>query len=174
MAAVTIQSDFVAQENKSHHCFHGFPIYLPWHDRARCHVLSFWMLSFKPDFSLSSLTFLKRLFGGSLLSALGWHHLHIQGYWYFSKQSWFQLALHQAWHFTWCTLPNSYISKVKIYTLDILRSRFELVSCSTFGSNYCFLTCIQFSQRQVQCSGISISLRSFHILLWSTQSKTLV
>ena len=29
MAAVTIHSDFVAQENKICHCFHFFPIYLP-------------------------------------------------------------------------------------------------------------------------------------------------
>ena len=29
MAAVTIHSDFVAQENKVCHCFHCFPIYLP-------------------------------------------------------------------------------------------------------------------------------------------------
>ena len=30
MAAVTICSDFGAQENKVSHCFHCFPIYLPW------------------------------------------------------------------------------------------------------------------------------------------------
>ena len=29
MAAVTINSDFGAQENKVSHCFHFFPIYLP-------------------------------------------------------------------------------------------------------------------------------------------------
>ena len=29
MAAVTIFSDFGAQENKACHCFHCFPIYLP-------------------------------------------------------------------------------------------------------------------------------------------------
>ena len=33
-------------------------------------VLVFWMLSFKPTFSLSSLTFIKRLFRSSLLSAI--------------------------------------------------------------------------------------------------------
>ena len=30
MAAVTVHSDFGAQENKICHCFHFFPIYLPW------------------------------------------------------------------------------------------------------------------------------------------------
>ena len=33
-------------------------------------ILVFWMLSFKPTFSLSSFTFIKRLFGSSLLSAI--------------------------------------------------------------------------------------------------------
>ena len=33
-------------------------------------ILAFWMLSFKPTFSLSSYTFIKRLFSSSLLSAI--------------------------------------------------------------------------------------------------------
>ena len=45
---------------------HCFPIYLPWSDGTECHDLSFWMLSFKPTFSLSSFTFIKRLFSSSL------------------------------------------------------------------------------------------------------------
>ena len=32
MAAVTVHSDFGAQENKICHCFHFFPFYLPWSD----------------------------------------------------------------------------------------------------------------------------------------------
>ena len=67
-------------------------------------ILVFWMLSFKPAFSLSSFTFIKRLFSPSSLSALC--HLHVWGYWYFSQQSWFQLVLYPAWHFTRCTLHN--------------------------------------------------------------------
>ena len=65
-----IYSDVGAQENKVSHCFHCFPIYLPWSDGTRCHDLVFWMLSFKPTFSLSSFTFIKRLFSSSLLSAI--------------------------------------------------------------------------------------------------------
>ena len=75
-------------------------------------IFVFWMLSFKPVFSLSSFTFIKRLFGSSSLSAIVWCHLHIRGYWYFSWQSWFQLVLHPAQHFTWCTLHISYYYKV--------------------------------------------------------------
>ena len=65
MAAVTICSDFGAPKNKvSHcfHCFHSFPIYFPWSDGTDAMILVFWMLSFKPTFSLSTFTFIKRLF----------------------------------------------------------------------------------------------------------------
>ena len=41
MAAVTICSDYGAQENKVCHYFHCFPIYLPWNDGTGCHDLSF-------------------------------------------------------------------------------------------------------------------------------------
>ena len=42
------------------------PIYLPWRDSI---ILIFWMLSFKPNFSLSFFTFIKRLFSSSSLFA---------------------------------------------------------------------------------------------------------
>ena len=68
MAAVTICTDFGAQENKGCQCFHCLSI---------CHevmgpdamILLFWMLSFKPTFSLSSFTFIKRLFSSSSLNS---------------------------------------------------------------------------------------------------------
>ena len=70
MAAVTICSDFGAQRNKLSHCFHISP--------SICHkvmgpdamILVFWMLSFKPTFSLSSFTWVKRLFSSSSLTAI--------------------------------------------------------------------------------------------------------
>ena len=70
MAALTICSDFGAQKKKVSHCFHCFPIYLLWSDGTRCHDLSFWMFSFKPTFSLSSFTFIKRIFSSFSLSAI--------------------------------------------------------------------------------------------------------
>ena len=51
-------------------CFHCFHISLPWSDGTGCHDLSFWMLRFKPPFSLSSFTFIKRLFSSSSLSVI--------------------------------------------------------------------------------------------------------
>ena len=70
MAAVTVCSDFEAQENKIWHCFHFFPFYLPWSDGTGCHDIVFWMLSLMLAFSLSSFTFIKRLFSSSSLSAI--------------------------------------------------------------------------------------------------------
>ena len=46
MAAVTICSDFGAQENKVCHCFHCLPIYLPWSDGTGCHDLRFLNVEF--------------------------------------------------------------------------------------------------------------------------------
>ena len=63
---LTIHSDFGAQENKICHSFHCFSIYLPWSGM----ILVFWMLNFKPAFSLSSFTLIKRLFGFSSLSGI--------------------------------------------------------------------------------------------------------
>ena len=40
------------------HCFHCFPICFPWGDGPDAMILVFWMLSFKPAFSLSSFTFI--------------------------------------------------------------------------------------------------------------------
>ena len=152
MAAVTICSNFGAQENKVSHCFHCFP--------SICHevmgldaiILVFWMLSFMPVFSFSSFTFIKKLFSSSSLSAIKGCYLRIWGYWYFSKQSWFQLVLYPNWHFAWCN--QSVVS--------------GLVLTVASWSAYKFL------RRQVRWSGIPISLRTFHSLLWPTQSKALV
>ena len=71
-------------------------------------ILVLWMLSSKPTCSLSSYTFIKRIFSFFLLSAIGVGcHLLIWGYWYFSWRYSFQLVLQPAWHFTWCTLHVS-------------------------------------------------------------------
>ena len=70
MASVTIHNDFGAQENKICHFFYFFPVYLRWSDGTACHDLKFfWMLNFKPGFSLSSFTLIERLFSSSELSA---------------------------------------------------------------------------------------------------------
>ena len=68
MAAVTICSDFGSPPNKVYRCFHCFPIF---HEvmGPDAMILVFWMLTFRPTFSLSSFTSIKRLFSFSSLSA---------------------------------------------------------------------------------------------------------
>ena len=61
-------------------------------------ILVFWMLSFKPTFSLSSFTFIKRLFSSSSLSAKGVVSSAYLRYWHFSQKSWFQFVLHPFQH----------------------------------------------------------------------------
>ena len=46
VSVVIVCSDFGAQESKVCHCFHFFPIYLPWSDGTGCHDLSFLNIEF--------------------------------------------------------------------------------------------------------------------------------
>ena len=66
-------------------------------------ILVFWMLSFKPAFSLFSFTLIKSSLVPLHILPLEWY-LHTWGCWYFSQQSWFLLMIYPAWHFTWGTL----------------------------------------------------------------------
>ena len=70
-------------------------------------ILVFWMLSFKPNFSLSSFTFIKRLLSSSSLSAIRVVSSAYLRLLYCSQQSWFQLVLLPAQRFSWCTLHIS-------------------------------------------------------------------
>ena len=72
---------FGSSPNKVCRCFHCFPISLPWSDGTRYHDLHFLNVSFKPTFSLSSFTFIKRLFSSSSLSASAWHLASITFFW---------------------------------------------------------------------------------------------
>ena len=103
---------------------------------------------------------------------LGWYHLHIWGCWCFSHLSWFQLVTHPAQHFSWCAQP---INK-QGHSRQSCHTPFSIVNQSVVP--YRVLTAAswptnRFLRRQVRWSSIPISLRVFHRLLWSTQSKAL-
>ena len=100
MAAVTVCSNFGAQENKICHCFYFFHLYLSCSYETRCHNLKFF------DYWLLNQVYHSPLLPssrGSLVPfcflTLEWYHLHIWGCWYFSQQSWFQLVIHPDWNF---------------------------------------------------------------------------
>ena len=67
MAAVSSHAYFGTQENKVCHCFHIFPIYLPWSGGTRSSFFDCWVLSQLFHFSF---TLIKRLFISFLLSAI--------------------------------------------------------------------------------------------------------
>ena len=83
-------------------------------------IFIFWMLHFKPDFSLSSFTFIKRLLRSSLLSVIREVSSAYLRLLIFLPESWFQLVLHPAWHFTWCILHTCWICRMTMCTLGIL------------------------------------------------------
>ena len=173
MAAVTVLSDFRAQEEKICHCFHVFHVYLPWSDETGCHDIGFLISSFKLAFSLSSFTLIKRFFSPSLLSAI---RVVSSAYLLInlpvvmipacnsSSPTFLMMCFayklnkeddNKQPHHTPSSILNQSVVPYKVLTLASW-----LV--------YSFL------RRQVRWSGIPITLRVFHHLLWSTQSKDLV
>ena len=132
------------------------------------------MLNLKPGFSLSSFTFIKRLFRFYSLSAIR-----------VVSSAYLRLLIF---------LPAILISACVSSSLAfyMMYSAFKLnkqgdniqpwrtplpiwyqsvVPCPVLT---CFLTCIQISQEAGQVIWHPISFRIFHSLLWSTQSKVLV
>ena len=77
MAAVTICSDFGAQKNKLCHCFHCFPIYLPWSDETRCNIFVLEMLRFKQLFHSPHVPSSRSSLDPLHFPPLEWYHLHI-------------------------------------------------------------------------------------------------
>ena len=110
-------------------------------------ILVFWMLSFKPVFSLSSFTLIKRLFSFSLFSAtreVSSAHLRLLV---------FLLAILipacDSSSPAFRMMCSSYkLNKAGRQYIALTYSfpNFELVYCSMSGSNCCFLTCTEVSQ----------------------------
>ena len=139
MAAVTFGSDFEAQENKAHHCFHCFPIYLPWSDRIGCYDLCF-------SFLLSSFTFIKRLFSSPSLSATKVvlsANLRLLIFLLAILIPTYTLSS-PSFHLMYSVYKLN--SRVTIDSLEVLLSQFGTSSCSMSGSTCWFLTCIHVSQ----------------------------
>ena len=175
MAVVIVHSDFGAQENKDCHCFHCFP-------RSICHevmgpdvmILVFWMLSFKPAFSLSSFTFTKRLFSSSSLSAISMVSSAYLRLLIFLTA--ILIPAYASSNPAFCMVYSAYKLNKQGDNIQPWDTPFPVWNQSVVP--YLVLTVAswpanRFLRRQVRWSGIPISGRIFHSLLWSTQSKTL-
>ena len=137
-------------------------------------ILVFWMLSFKPTFSLSSFTFIRRLFSSSSLSAI---RVVSSAYLRFLI---FLLAI---------LIPacaSSSPAFLMMYSAEKLNKQGDSIQPwhAPFPTqNQSVVPCpvltvaswpaYRFLKREVRWSDIPISFRIFHSLLWSTQSKAL-
>ena len=193
MTAVTIYSDFGAWENKVCHYFHCFPIYFPRSDGTRCHglhflnvelvfpsichevigpdvmIFVFWMLSFKPTFSLSSFTYIKRLFSSCSLSAIREVLSACLRLLIFLPEILIpacassSLAFHMMYSAFKLNKQDDNIQHWRIL---------EPVCCSMSSSNCCFLTCIQVAQEAGQVVWYSHLLKSFPVY-WEPHTQRL-
>ena len=137
-------------------------------------ILVFWMSSFKPTFSLSSFTFIKRLFSSSSLSARS-----VMSSAYLRLLIFLPAVLIPA-------CASSSPAFLTMYSAYKLYKQGDNIQpwCTPFPIwNQSVVPCpvltvaswpaYRFLKRQVRWSSIPISFRIFHNLLWSTQSKTL-
>ena len=155
------------------HCFHCFPIYFPWSDGTRCMIFVFWMLSFKPTFSLSSFTCIKRLFSSSLSA------IRVGSSAYLRLLIFLPAILIPAYVFS----SPAFLMMYSAYKLNKQGDNIQPWHTPFPTWNQSVVPCpvltvaswpaYKFLKRQVRWSGIPISLRIFHSLLWSTQSKAL-
>ena len=132
-------------------------------------ILVFWMLSCKPAFSLYSSTFIKRLFSFCLFSAI-----KVVSSAYLRLLLFISAVLISACDsssLTFCMMWSAYkLNKqgdnIQPWrTFPILNQ--SVVSCMVLS--VASWHAYRFLRRQVRWSGIPISLRLFHSLLWSMQ-----
>ena len=176
MAAVNVCSDSGAQENKICHPTFPFSPFI-------CHEVigldamgfDFWMLSFKPAFSLSSFTFIKRLFSSSSLSAI-----KVVSSAYLRLLIFFLAIFSPACEsssLTFHMMHSAYKLNKQGDNVQTWHTPFPILNQSIVP---CLVLTVaswlahRFLRRQVMWSAIPISLRIIHSLLWTTQSKALV
>ena len=137
-------------------------------------TLAFWMLSFKPAFSLFSFTFIKRLFSSSSLSTI-----RVVSSAYPRLLIFLPTILIPA-----CDLPRAaFLMMYSAYELNKQGDNIQAWHTPFPIWNQSVVPCpvltvaswsaYRFLKRQVRWSDIPISFRIFHSLLWSTQPKAL-
>ena len=104
-------------------------------------ILVFWMLSFKPVFSLFSFTFFKRLFGSFSLFAIS----AVSAYMRLLIVLEVLILSCNSSSSTFYMMYSVYKSNKQYTALSYSFAKFEPVSCSMPRSNCHFLTCIQVS-----------------------------
>ena len=173
MAGVTIHSDFGAQENEICHCFYFF---LP----SICHevmgldaiIWVFKMLILSQLFHC--FTFIKKFLSSSLLSAIRMISSPCLGWLIFLWE--ILIPACDSSSLAFCMMYfvyklNKQGDNIQVWHTPFLVLNQSLVPCPVLTVASC--PAYRFLRRQVRWSGIPISLRIFHGLLWSTQKKAL-
>ena len=136
-------------------------------------ILVFWILSFKSTFPLSSFTFIKRLFSSSSLSAIS-----VVSSAYLRLLIFLPAILIPACassSLAFHMMHSAYELNKQSDNIQPWRTPFPIWNQSVVPCPVLLLLDphTDFQRSQVRWSGILISLRIFHSLLWSTQPKTL-
>ena len=144
---------------------------MPWTDGTACHDLGFLNVEFQASFSLSSFTFINRLFSSSSLSALRVvSYLRLLIFLpatLISACASFSLAFHTVYSaYKW----NKQGDDIQSWHIPIPIWNQSIVPCPVL--TVASWPAYRFLRRQVRWSGIPISLRIFLSLLWPIQSKT--
>ena len=118
------------------------------------------MLSFKPTFSLSSFTFMKRLFSSSLLSAIRVVSSAYLRLLIFLPE--ILIPAYGSFSMAFLMMYSAYkLNKQGDNILDVLLPNLEPICCSMSSSNCCFLTYIRISQEAGQVVWHSHLLKNF-------------
>ena len=135
-------------------------------------TLAFWILSFKPVFSLSSFTLIRRFFSFSFLSAI-----RVVSSAYLRLLIFLPAILISASDLSRAAFLMIYYAYKLNKQGDNIQpclTPFPVLNQSVVpckGLTVASWLAYRFLRRQVRWSGIPISLGIFHSLLWSTQSK---
>ena len=168
MAAGIVSSDFGAPKKKICHCFHFSPPICHEMMRPDVIILVFWMLSFKPAFSLSFLMFIKRLFSSSLSAIRVVSSAYLRWFIFLlavlipvcASSSPAFLMMHSA-----CKL-NKQGDNIQPWCTPFPILNQSIVPCVVLTVASC--PAYRFLRRQVRWSDITISVKFFHSLLWFT------
>ena len=136
-------------------------------------ILVFWMLSFKPTVSLSSFTFIKRLVSSSLSAVRVVSSAYLRLLIFltailipaYASSSPAFLMMYSAYQL------NKQGDNIQPWCTPFLIWNLSVIPCPVL--TVASWPAYRFLRRQVRWSGIPISWRIFHSLLWSTQSKSL-
>jgi len=138
-------------------------------------IFVFWMLSFKPTFSLSSFTFIKRLFSSSSLPAIRVVSSACLRFLIFLPAILIPACASSSPAF--CMMYSAYKSNKQGDNRQPWSTYFPIWNQSVVPCPVLTVAswpAYRFLRRQVRWSGIPIYFRIFHSLLWSIHSKALV